>query len=141
MAGYFASVDAGEFYLQLARPEWAPPAWLFGPVWTLLYVMMAVSSWLIWRLGRNTNVYIGLALFVLQLGVNALWTWLFFAWRKGGLAFAEILVLWVLLAATISFFWPLRRLAAVLLLPYLAWITFAAMLNLSVWLRNPVVLS
>ncbi len=140
-SGALASLDAGDFYMQLRRPEWAPPPWLFAPVWSVLYVMMAISAWLVWRVGKSTQVYVALVLFVMQLVVNALWTWLFFAWQQGALAFAEILLLWILLAATISAFGPLQRLAAVLLLPYLVWVTFASILCLSIWLLNPVTLS
>lgn len=140
-SGAFASLDAADFYAQLRRPAWAPPPWLFAPVWTILYVMMAISAWLVWRAGRSTRIFVALTLFIVQLFFNALWTWLFFAWHEGALAFGEILVLWVLLAATISAFWPLQRLAALLLLPYLAWVTFASMLCLSVWLLNPATLS
>lgn len=139
--GAFASLDAGDFYTQLDRPEWAPPAWLFGPVWTVLYVMMAVAVWLVWRLGNTERTRVAQMLYVVQLITNALWTWLFFAWHQGALAFAEILILWILVAATIRIFWTLHKVAALLLVPYLAWITFASMLCLSVWLRNSVTLS
>ena len=134
--GAFATLTAKDFYMQLVRPDWAPPSWLFGPVWTLLYGMMAVSIWLVWRLGKLARVRIGLLLFILQLAANSLWSWLFFAWHKGALAFAEILVLWILLAGTISIFWSLHKLAAILLLPYLAWVTFASMLCFSIWVLN-----
>jgi tryptophan-rich sensory protein len=97
---------------------------------------MAVSIWLVWRLGKLARVRIGLLLFILQLAANSLWSWLFFAWHKGALAFAEILVLWILLAGTISIFWSLHKLAAILLLPYLAWVTFASMLCFSIWVLN-----
>lgn len=140
-SGALASLDAGDFYTQLRRPGWAPPPWLFAPVWTILYVMMAISAWLVWRSGKSTRIQAALVLFMAQLVLNALWTWLFFAWHEGALAFGEILLLWVLLAATIGSFWPLQRLAALLLLPYLAWVTFASVLCLSVWLLNPAMLS
>jgi tryptophan-rich sensory protein len=139
--GALASLTAGNFYMQLVRPDWAPPAWLFGPVWTVLYVMMAISVWLVWRLGTLARARIALGLFVVQLVANSLWTWLFFAWHQGALAFAEILVLWMLLAGTISMFWTLHRVAAILLMPYLVWVTFASMLCLVVWLLNPATLS
>jgi translocator protein len=138
-AGGLASVRAGSFYLGLIRPEWAPPAWLFGPVWSVLYLLMGVAAWLVWRTGAQ-KTRAALAAFVVQLAVNALWTWLFFAWRQGALAFAEILLLWVLIVLTIVLFSRVSRLAAALLVPYLAWLTFAAALNLSVWRLNPSVL-
>lgn len=138
--GAIASADAGAFYGRLARPDWAPPAWLFAPVWTALYAMMAVSAWLVWRtcgLSAGRNAF---ALFIAQLAANALWTWIFFAWHRGAMAFVEILILWCLIVATIVAFWRLRALAAAMLLPYLAWVTFAAMLTYSTWQRNPGVL-
>lgn len=136
--GAAASVDAGSFYQQLTRPDWAPPAWLFGPVWSALYVCMGIAAWLVWREHGFNYTRVAFAIFVAQLGMNALWTWLFFVWRQGGLAFVEILVLWLLILVTVVLFWRLRvTLAAILLLPYLAWVTFAAVLNFSIWRLNP----
>ena len=144
--GAIASRDAGVFYGALAKPSWAPPGWLFGPVWSALYVLMGVAAWLVWRAAPATAAdrairRRGLALFVGQLALNALWTWLFFAWRQGTLAFGEILILWVLILATVVGFWRARRLAGVLMLPYLAWVSFAAALTYAVWQRNPSVLA
>ena len=144
--GGLASVDAGSFYAQLDRPAWAPPGWLFGPVWTLLYTLMAVAAWLVWlqgqqrRHGHAPHTRAALLLFLAQLLANALWSWVFFAWRNGALAMAEVLLLWCLVAATTLVFWRVRRLAGVLLLPYLAWVSLAAALTFSVWQRNPGVL-
>jgi translocator protein len=138
--GGFASINAAGFYGQLVQPRWAPPAWLFGPVWSVLFVMMAVAAWLVWRRHGFAGAGRALQLFVAQLVANALWTWLFFAWRLGALAMAEITVLWLLIAATFVAFWPLHRLAALLLLPYLAWVSFAAALNLALWQLNPALL-
>ena len=139
-AGGAASARAGAFYAQLDRPAWAPPSWLFGPVWTLLYLMMAVAAWLVWRERGFAGARGALTLFLVQLALNALWTWLFFAWRLGALAFAEILLLWALIAATAVLFWRLRPVAGVLLVPYLVWVTFASALTLAVWRANPGVL-
>lgn len=137
--GGVASASAGTFYKELVRPSWAPPGWMFGPVWSVLYVLMGISAWLVWRVRGFADAMSKSALlvFVLQLAANALWTWLFFAWRQGGLAFAEILVLWALIAATIGLFWRVSRLAAALLFPYLAWVSFASALTLSLWRLNP----
>ena len=139
--GGVASASAGGFYQQLVRPEWAPPAWIFGPVWTALYFLIGLAAWLVWRAHGFRRAGIALALFVVQLAANALWTWLFFVWQQGGLAFAEILLLWVLIVGTLVAFWRLHSLAAVLLLPYLAWVTFACALTFSVWKLNPAVLA
>ena len=138
--GAVASLDAGSFYTQLVRPEWAPPSSVFGPVWTVLYVVMGIAAWLVWRIDGFRAASIALTLFLVQLAVNALWTWLFFDWHFGALAFADILVLWVLIAATLITFWHARPLAGALLLPYLAWVSFAAVLNYSVWQLNPQLL-
>lgn len=134
--GAAASMDAGPFYLQLIRPEWAPPASVFGPVWTVLYTLMAIAAWLVWRMGGFRAAPTALTLFLVQLAANALWSWLFFAWHRGAVAFAEILVLWALILATLVAFWRIRPLAGALLLPYLIWVTFAAALNYSLWQRN-----
>lgn len=138
--GAAASVQAGSFYAQLARPEWAPPASVFGPVWTALYALMGVAAWLVWRIGGFPAARSALVLFVAQLAVNAIWSWLFFGWRLGALAFAEVLLLWVLIAATLAGFWRLRPLAGALLIPYLLWVSFAAALNYTLWQHNPQLL-
>ena len=138
--GAAASVSAKPFYAELMRPAWAPPGWLFGPVWTTLYALMGVSAWLVWRERGFAGARTALALFIVQLAVNALWSWLFFAWRLGGPAFAEVLLLWCLIVATVFAFWRIKPLAAVLLLPYLAWVTFAAALTFAVWRLNPALL-
>ena len=138
--GGFASATAGDFYQQLARPAWAPPAWLFAPAWTLLYILMGVAAWLIWRERGVRRVRTALLLFLVQLAVNALWTWLFFVWRLGALALVEILLLWVLILCTVVAFWRVRPVAGALLLPYLAWVAFASALTYAVWQRNPALL-
>jgi tryptophan-rich sensory protein len=139
--GAVASTSASAFYAELARPTWAPPGWLFGPVWTILYTLMGISAWLIWRRRHFANTRTALALFIVQLAINALWSWLFFVWRQGGVALAEVLLLWCLIVATIIFFWRISAVAAALLLPYLAWVTFASALTFSVWRLNPGVLA
>jgi translocator protein len=135
--GALASVDAAAFYAQLARPSWAPPGWLFGPVWSALYALMALSAWLVWRERGFAGARMALALFIAQLAANALWSWLFFAWRQGGLALADVVLLWCLIVATIASFQRISTLAAVLLYPYLAWVTFASALTFTVWRLNP----
>jgi tryptophan-rich sensory protein len=133
--GAIASLHAAEFYAQLVRPSWAPPAGVFGPVWTVLYALMGVAVWLVWRVpGRHASA---IALFIVQLAANALWSWLFFAWHRGAVAAAEVLLLLMLIAATACAFWRINRLAAWLLLPYLLWVAFASALTWSVWKSNP----
>ncbi|NYE59996.1 tryptophan-rich sensory protein [Duganella sp. 1224] len=136
--GAYASAQAADFYLQLDRPAWAPPAWLFGPAWTVLYLLMGIAAWRVQRAPGSTRAE--LTLYTVQLAANALWTWLFFAWHLGAWAFAEILLLWVLIAATIAAFWRRDRWAGVLLVPYIAWVSFATCLCYSIWQRNPGVL-
>ena len=138
--GAVASIKAVTFYGQLAQPDWAPPASVFGPVWTLLYALMAIAAWLVWRSGGFRAQRTALGLFLLQLAVNALWSWLFFAWHRGALAFADIILLWLLVVATLVCFWRVRPWAGALLVPYLLWISFAAALNFSVWQLNPQIL-
>jgi benzodiazapine receptor len=139
--GAVASVQAGTFYAQLARPSWAPPGWLFGPVWSALYFLMGVSAWLVWRTASWRSATPALALYIVQLGANALWTWLFFVWHQGAWAFTEVLLLLLLIAVTVAAFRRHSILAAALLLPYLAWVTFAAALTWATWRMNPAVLA
>jgi len=138
--GAIASSRAATFYGQLSQPTWAPPARLFGPVWSVLYMSMAVAAWLVWRERGFRGAATALGLFVIQLIANALWTWLFFVLHQGVLSLAEIVLLWLLIAATISRFWPIHRLAALLLVPYLVWVSFASALTLTLWRLNPAVL-
>ena len=139
--GGFASINAGDFYQRLTRPAWAPPSWLFAPAWTLLYLLMGVAAWLVWRERGFRKARITLSLFLIQLAVNALWTWLFFFWHLGALAFGEILILWALILGTVVAFWRVRPIAGALLIPYLAWVTFASALAYAVWQRNPALLA
>lgn len=138
--GAIASIQAKAFYGQLSQPAWAPPAWLFGPVWTALFAMMAIAAWLVWRAGGFRANRIALSFFLAQLAFNALWSWLFFVWQHGALAFVEILFLWALIAATLVSFWRLSPLSGALLIPYLLWVSFASALNFSLWQLNPQVL-
>ena len=135
--GGFASAQAGSFYALLERPSWAPPGWLFGPVWSVLYCLMAIAVWLVWREAEQRGNAAPYALYVVQLAANALWTWLFFVWQLGAMALFEVGLLWLLIAATVVVFWRRRRLAAVLLLPYLVWVGFAAALTWAIWQANP----
>lgn len=138
--GARASITAAPFYSELTRPAWAPPASVFGPVWSALYLMMTVAAWLVWRERGWHGARGALTLFLAQLAANALWSWLFFAWRKGAWASAEIVVLWTLILGTLVSFWRIRPLAGLLLLPYLAWVSFAAVLCFTIWRLNARVL-
>jgi translocator protein len=136
--GAIASVDAPSFYAQLSKPSWAPPASIFGPVWSALYALMGVAAWLVWRSPGSKGMALGL--FGAQLAANALWSWLFFAWHRGALAAVEVLVLLALIVATGVAFWRTSHLAALLLMPYLLWVCFASVLTWTVWWSNPGVL-
>jgi len=138
--GALGSMQAQSFYGQLNQPAWAPPAWLFGPVWMLLYTLMAIAAWLVWRQGGFGAQRRAMSLFLAQLILNALWSWLFFAWQLGGVAFAEIILLWLLIVATTVSFWRVKPLASLLMIPYLLWVSFAAALNLALWQMNPQIL-
>jgi benzodiazapine receptor len=138
--GAVASIQAKSFYSQLVQPSWAPPPGIFGPVWTVLYTLMGIAAWLVWRSGGFGANRQALTLFLLQLAFNALWSWLFFAWNLGVLALADIGVLWILIVATVVAFWRVRPLAGALFVPYLLWVSFAFVLNYSLWQLNPQVL-
>lgn len=138
--GSLATLNAQGFYQQLSRPDWAPPAWIFGPVWSVLYLLMGIAAWLVWRRGGFEKSGLALELFVVQLVANALWSWLFFAWRMGAWASVEILILWMLILGTMISFWRVRVWAGLLLLPYLAWVTFATALCFTTWKMNPALL-
>ena len=133
--GAVASVDAPSFYAQLNKPSWAPPAGVFGPVWSTLYALMGVAAWLVWRSPGSRASALGL--FGAQLAANALWSWLFFAWHRGAMAAVEVLVLLALIVATVAAFWRTSRLAALLLVPYFLWVSFASVLTWTVWRSNP----
>ncbi|HEY8277271.1 MAG TPA: TspO/MBR family protein [Methyloceanibacter sp.] len=126
----------GDWYERLAKPSWRPPNWLFAPVWTAIYLTIAVSGWLVWRKYGLAGAAGPLAIYVLQLVLNAAWTPIFFGLRRPDLAFFEIIVLWIAIVATIVIFYPIHPAAALLLVPYMAWVTFAAALNFSVWRLN-----
>lgn len=138
--GAWASIEAGSFYQQLERPSWAPPGSVFSPVWTTLFVLMAVAAWQVWRMAGFASARTALLLYLVQLVFNVLWSWLFFAWHLGGWAFADVILLWGLILATLIAFWRINRLAGMLLVPYLLWVGFAITLNFSVWQLNPQLL-
>jgi len=120
----------------LQRPPLAPPNWVFGPVWTVLYILMAVAAWLVWRRRHEVDVRRPLLLFSVQLALNLLWSALFFYLQNPAAALIEIVVLWALIATTLVAFWRVSRWAGLLLIPYLAWVTFATYLNFGFWVLN-----
>ena len=136
----YASRTSAAFYAVLDKPSWAPPAWLFGPVWSVLYVLMAVAAWRVWRASGLSRARGAVGMYLLQLALNALWTWLFFVWRDGPWATFEVVALWASIVATIIAFTKHDRPASLLLVPYLAWVSFASALTIAVWQRNPSLL-
>jgi tryptophan-rich sensory protein len=131
-----AYFNPGEWYATLNKPSWNPPGWVFGPVWTTLYAMMAVSAWLVWKKGGFAQQRLPLTVFLVQLVLNALWSPLFFGLKMPGVALVEIVALWLAIAGTIGLFWRVDRVAAGLLVPYLAWVSFATVLNGTLWWMN-----
>ena len=129
-------VTTGGWYAELAKPTWNPPGWIFGPVWTILYALMAVAAWRVWRQGGWAKQKVALSLFVVQWALNALWTPLFFGLHRPGWALAEILILLAAILATMRAFWRVDRPAGLLLLPYAAWVAFATVLNWTIWRMN-----
>lgn len=136
IGGAFTATSVGTWYLEIAKPAWTPPAWVFGPVWTVLYVLMGISVWLVWRSGGWLLTRGALLTFGAQLLLNTAWSMIFFGARNPGLAFLEILLLWFAIVATIGLFWRHSKTASVLLTPYLAWSSFAACLNFAIWQMN-----
>jgi len=126
----------GEWYAALAKPSWNPPSAVFAPVWSTLYILMGVAAWLVWRKAGFAGAPVALALFVFQLVLNALWSYLFFGAHRPDLAFVDIVVLWLAILATTIGFWRVSVPGGVLLLPYLCWVGFASALNLQLWRLN-----
>lgn len=124
------------WYPTLVKPSWTPPDWVFGPVWTVLYVMIAISGWLIYRTKKSHERSVALTLFGVQLALNFMWSFLFFALRSPVLGLIDIIPLLVLIGMTIIKAWPVRHLASLLLIPYLLWVMYATTLNIGIWMLN-----
>jgi benzodiazapine receptor len=138
--GMIASLDAGNFYNNLQSPSWAPSANVFGPVWSILYALMGISAWLVWRRHSRAVNQPALTLFIVQLLVNATWSWMFFRFHTGLGSFINIVLLWILIVMTIVLFWKRSNTAGALLIPYFLWVTFATFLNYTMWQMNPDIL-
>ncbi len=136
-AGWIGSIFVpGEWYASLTKPTWNPPSAVFAPVWTVLYVLMGVAAWLVWREAGFSGARVALSLFVFQLVLNTLWSYLFFGLKNPMVAFLEIVVLWLAIVATVVGFWRVRTGAGALLVPYLCWVSFASVLNYTIWRLN-----
>ena len=136
IGGAVTTPKIATWYAALAKPSWNPPNWIFGPVWSVLYLCMAIAAWLVWRQGGLAGAATPLALFAVQLVLNLAWSWLFFGFENPGLAFVDIILLWAAIAATMVAFWFRSAIAGILFVPYLAWVSFAAVLNFVVWRLN-----
>ena len=140
ISGAVTAKESGAFYAMMQKPSWAPPAWLFGPAWTLLYILMGTAAWRVWRDAGFRGAKVELACDALQLALNMAWSYYFFARRTGLGATIEVVCLWLSVAVTLVLFWRRDQIAGVLFVPYLAWVTFATALTVSVWRRNPTLL-
>jgi len=130
----FTVTGISSWYSEIQKPFFNPPSWIFGPVWTLLYLLMGISLYLVWTKKSDKKAFV---VFGIQLALNALWSILFFGLQNPALAFFEILLLWIAILVTITTFYKIRKSAGYLLIPYLAWVTFASVLNYSIWILNP----
>ena len=126
----------GAWYASLAKPSWNPPNAIFAPVWSVLYVLMGVAAWLVWRRAGFSGAGVSLALFVVQLVLNAMWSYLFFGLHRPDIAFFDIVALWVMILVVTVLFWRADRLAGGLMAPYLVWVGFASCLNFVLWRLN-----
>jgi tryptophan-rich sensory protein len=133
LGGLTTTPNIPNWYTGLAKPSWTPPSWVFGPVWSVLYLSMAVAAWLVWRKG---DALVPLILFAVQLALNAAWSWLFFGMHSPGAAFVDIVLLLDAITATTIVFWHRSLAAGLLMIPYLAWVNFAAVLNFAIWRMN-----
>jgi tryptophan-rich sensory protein len=136
LGGVATTPKIDNWYATLAKPSWNPPNWVFGPVWSVLYLSMAVAAWLVWRQGGWAGAVVPMILFGGQLVLNASWSWLFFGLQNPGVAFAEVVLLWAAILATTVVFWFRSTVAGLLFVPYLAWVSFASVLNFAIWRLN-----
>lgn len=132
----FTAGSVKSWYPMLLKPPGTPPAWVFGPVWSTLYLLMAAAAWLVWRERAEINVAVALALFFIQLVLNATWSLIFFGLQRPGLALVEVLVLLAAIIATTTSFAHISRLALWLMTPYAAWVLYATFLNFGIWRLN-----
>jgi translocator protein len=137
LAGSVFVTSSSGWYEALKKPVFTPPAWVFGPVWTVLYLLMGIALFLVWRKGfSNAAGKTALAAFILQMVFNIIWTPIFFGFKQPLIAIGDIVMLWLAVITTILSFWKVSRLAGILLLPYIIWVSFAAILNAGIYLLN-----
>ena len=136
IGSWFTAGSVKSWYPTLLKPPGTPPAWVFGPVWSTLYLLMGTAAWLVWRQRSDSDVTLALTLFFAQLALNATWSFVFFGLRRPGLALLEIVVLLAAIIAMITSFVPLSRPAFWLMTPYVAWVSYATFLNFGIWRLN-----
>ncbi len=137
ISGYLTTSEITTWYATLQKPSFNPPNYLFGPVWTILYIMMAISFWLIWKSDASETLKNkAILLFGIQLILNFFWSIIFFSLHQLGFALAEIIAMWVFILLSILAFYPISKPAAIMLIPYLCWVSFASILNFSIWRLN-----
>ncbi len=138
VSAFFSITSGGDWYRELNKPWFNPPAWIFGPVWTLLYLLMGIAGWLVWRQGSGWPLQRAMGLFALQWVLNAAWTPLFFGMHRPGLALLDLVALWCAIVGSIAAFLPISRAASLLFAPYVLWVSFATILNATLWWLNRV---
>lgn len=124
------------WYKTIEKPSWNPPDYVFGPVWTTLFVMMAIAAWMVWKPEGIKAAAMALTLFAVQLVLNVAWSWIFFGMHQSGWAFVEIVILWLAIVGTTVAFFRCSKIAGWVMLPYLAWVSFASVLNFTIWRLN-----
>lgn len=132
----FTASSVQTWYVNLVKPTWTPPSWLFGPVWITLYVFMGIAAYLIWQSRKMPGAKLALYVYGIQLCLNALWSIIFFGLKNPGFAFVEIIILLIFIIITAALFWRINKIAGVLFLPYIVWVSFAAFLNYAIWRLN-----
>ena len=136
-SGMFTMEGVKTWYLTINRPTWNPPNWVFAPVWTTLYILMGIALFLVWKSDSSAELkYIAIALFVVQLFLNFCWSLIFFKWQQPGWAVVELAALWITILLTIFAFAQVNKIAAWLLVPYISWVSFAGILNYTIWRLN-----
>jgi tryptophan-rich sensory protein len=136
LGGYFTFISVETWYQTLNKPSFNPPDWVFGPVWTTLYILMGISVWLVWKREPSTDRTIGIRIFWVQLFFNILWTYIFFGIQKVGLSFLEIIFLIFLIFSNVIYFLKIDKIAGYLLIPYLIWVLYASVLTYNIWILN-----
>jgi len=136
LGGYFTFISVETWYQTLNKPSFNPPDWIFGPVWTTLYILMGISVWLVWKREPSADRTIGIRIFWVQLFFNILWTYIFFGIQKIGLSFFEIIFLIFLIFSNVIYFLKIDKIAGYLLIPYLIWVLYASVLTYNIWILN-----